>query len=177
MSTWILIAILVAAGLVFLAVNRTRNRMEDPDSTEGAAQGTEHIADEDDDSEYRTSSGVLRPLPDTETGQLDRSWHSELGSDSGAGGQQYVQLLEYNEQQRVLGQWRDIQAEFVDEPRKAVRDGDALVAELTDRLAQSFAGEREQLESQWAGGDDVSTEELRQSLRRYRSFFDRLLAA
>ncbi len=91
--------------------------------------------------------------------------------------QPYAQLLENHEKQRILGQWKDIQAEFVDEPRQAVKDGDALVAELMQRLAQTFASEREQLESQWAGGDDVSTEDLRQSLRRYRSFFDRLLAA
>ena len=73
--------------------------------------------------------------------------------------------------------WKDIQAEFVDEPRKAVQDADALVAELMQRLAQMFASEREQLESRWGGGDDVSTEDLRHGLRRYRSFFERLLAA
>ena len=40
-----------------------------------------------------------------------------------------------------------------------------------------FATERDQLESRWASGDDVSAEELRRGLRRYRSFFERLLAA
>jgi hypothetical protein len=89
----------------------------------------------------------------------------------------HAQLLENHEIQRILGQWKDIQAAFVDEPRKSVQDADALVAELMQRLAQTFASEREQLESQWAGGDDVSTEDLRRSLRRYRSFFERLLAA
>jgi hypothetical protein len=79
--------------------------------------------------------------------------------------------------QRILGQWRDIQADFVDAPRKAVQDADALVAELTQRVSQTSASERAQLESQWAAGDDVSTEDLRQSLRLYRSFFERLLAA
>jgi hypothetical protein len=44
------------------------------------------------------------------------------------------------------------------------------------RLTQMFASEREELESRWAGGDDVSTEDLRRGLRRYRSFFERLLA-
>ena len=77
----------------------------------------------------------------------------------------------------ILVQWKDIQAEFVDEPRKAVQDADALVAELMQRLAQMFASEREQLESRWSGGEDVSTEDLRRGLRRYRSFFERLLAA
>ena len=176
MWTWVLIAILVAAGLVFLTSNRSKNQANEPESTQETAQSTEEI-DEDDDSHYRASSAVLRPLPDTETGQSDLSSQTALSSDPGPGGRPYVQLLEDQEHQRVLGQWRDIQAEFVDEPRQAVKDGDALVTELMQRLAQTFASEREQLESQWAGGDDVSTEDLRQSLRRYRSFFDRLLAA
>jgi hypothetical protein len=45
------------------------------------------------------------------------------------------------------------------------------------RLANSFAEERQNLESQWDRGDDVSTEDLRIALQRYRSFFDRLLSA
>ncbi len=32
------------------------------------------------------------------------------------------------------------------------------------------------LEQQWSRGDDVSTEDLRIALKRYRSFFDRLLS-
>jgi hypothetical protein len=71
--------------------------------------------------------------------------------------------------------WTDIQAGFVDEPRRAVEQADALVAEVIKRLADSFAAERSKLESQWGRGDDVSTEDLRVALRRYRSFFDRLL--
>ena len=71
--------------------------------------------------------------------------------------------------------WTDIQTGFVDEPRRAVEQADALVAEVIKRLANSFAEERSKLEGQWGRGDDVSTEDLRVSLRRYRSFFDRLL--
>jgi hypothetical protein len=73
--------------------------------------------------------------------------------------------------------WQAIQVEFVDNPRESVERADALVAELMQNLARSFAEERERLEQQWDGGDDVSTEDLRVSLTRYRSFFDRLLAA
>jgi hypothetical protein len=72
--------------------------------------------------------------------------------------------------------WTDIQAGFVDEPRASVERADALVAEVMQRLADSFATEREALERQWSRGDDASTEDLRVALRRYRSFFDRLLA-
>ena len=72
--------------------------------------------------------------------------------------------------------WTDIQAGFVDEPRKAVESADALVASAIKRLAEIFAQERSKLEGQWSQGNDVSTEDLRVALRRYRSFFDRLLS-
>jgi hypothetical protein len=168
--TWILIAIAVA-GLVAVTARRSRNPANDPDSAQGAVQSSDQIASAGTDSQDRASS-VLRPLPDTQTGQPDPARRSTLGSEPGTGGQPYPQLLENHEVQHILGQWKDIQAEFVDGPRKAVQDADALVAELTQRLAKSFASEREQLESQWAGGADVSTEDLRRNLRRYRSFFD-----
>lgn len=72
--------------------------------------------------------------------------------------------------------WHDIQGGFVDEPRKAVEQADELVASVIQRLAQVFADERAKLEGDWSQGRDVSTEDLRQALRRYRSFFDRLLS-
>ncbi len=78
---------------------------------------------------------------------------------------------------RTLGQrWDTIQAGFVDEPRHAVEEADTLVAETMKQLAETFARERSNLEQQWARGDNVSTEDLRVALRRYRSFFRRLLA-
>jgi len=71
--------------------------------------------------------------------------------------------------------WIDIQTGFVDEPRAAVERADELVALAVKRLAESFAQEREQLESQWAREGNVSTEDLRLALQRYRAFFERLL--
>src|SRR5919206_1354394 len=72
--------------------------------------------------------------------------------------------------------WEDIQVRFVDEPRRAVEDADALVATVMQRLAEGFAQERERLEAQWGRGEDISTEDLRVALQRYRSFFRRLLS-
>jgi hypothetical protein len=63
----------------------------------------------------------------------------------------------------------------VDEPRRTVADADKLVAAVMQKLADGFANERSGLEKQWDRGDDVSTEELRLALQRYRSFFGRLL--
>jgi hypothetical protein len=205
-STWVWILIAIVVLAVGYSTVRRRNRMNDPENIEGMDPSTEPISDSGTDSPDRASS-VLRPLPDTQpqirhaaldnagtdspgrassilrpqldtqTGQLDPASHAALDGDPSTGGQSYTQLLEDDELRSILGQWRDIQADFVDEPRKAVQDADALVLELMQRLAETFANERDQLESQWAGGDDVSTEDLRRGLRRYRSFFERLLAA
>jgi hypothetical protein len=63
----------------------------------------------------------------------------------------------------------------VDEPRQTVAEADKLVASVMQRLTEGFANERSGLEKQWDHGDNVSTEDLRVALQRYRSFFDRLL--
>jgi hypothetical protein len=73
-------------------------------------------------------------------------------------------------------QWDAIQTGFVDEPRRAVQEADALVALVMNRLSEVFTNERTSLERQWGEGDESSTEDLRVALRRYRSFFERLLA-
>ena len=87
-----------------------------------------------------------------------------------------AQLFVPSEAQGFRTKWEKIQIAFVDEPRKAVKDADELVAAATKRLAEIFAEERSQMEREWDRGDDISTEDLRVALRRYRSFFDRLLA-
>jgi hypothetical protein len=87
-----------------------------------------------------------------------------------------AQLLEPGDREAMTARWREVQADFVDHPRQAMQDADALVAGLMQQLAKTFADERAQLEAQWSRGDDVSTEDLRVSLQRYRAFFERLLA-
>ncbi len=72
--------------------------------------------------------------------------------------------------------WEEVQTRFVDEPRGAVEQADGLVANLMQQLADGFAKERERLEAQWDRGEDISTEDLRVALQRYRSFFQRLLS-
>jgi hypothetical protein len=84
-------------------------------------------------------------------------------------------LFSAGEAEDFRQQWNRIQGAFVDEPRQAVEDADRLIAQTMKRLAEVFADERQKLEHQWDQGDNVSTEELRVALRRYRSFFSRLL--
>lgn len=85
-------------------------------------------------------------------------------------------LFEENEAGGYRTRWEAIQAGFVDEPRAAVEQADALVAQVMKRLAESFASERAVLEQQWDRGGELTTEELRVALKRYRSFFERLLS-
>jgi hypothetical protein len=84
-------------------------------------------------------------------------------------------LFREEELQGFRSRWDQVQASFVDEPRLAVEQADGLVANMVKRLAEEFSTARANLEKQWDTGGDVSTEELRQVLRRYRSFFNRLL--
>jgi hypothetical protein len=84
-------------------------------------------------------------------------------------------LISAEQNEQFTARWSDIQASFVDKPQDAVEKADALVADLMDRVTGSLATERERLESQWAAGGDVDTEDLRVALTRYRTFFDRLL--
>lgn len=85
-------------------------------------------------------------------------------------------LFPHDESDRFRTEWTEIQTGFVDSPRQAVERADALIATVMQRLASSFASERATLEQQWDRGNDVTTEDLRVTLQRYRTFFDRLLS-
>jgi hypothetical protein len=88
---------------------------------------------------------------------------------------QSAALFEPNLLNQFNARWADVQTGFVDEPRRAVQEADALVSDVIQRIADTFGNERAALERQWDRGDNVSTEDLRLALQRYRSFFSRLL--
>jgi hypothetical protein len=100
----------------------------------------------------------------TQTGQDERSSMNEP-------------LLSAGDGETFKQRWEQIQVTFVDEPQTSVREADALVQELMQRLADNFSQERSRLEEQWARGEQASTEDLRTALQQYRSFFRRLLVA
>src|SRR5262245_51545122 len=95
---------------------------------------------------------------------------------NGAPGEPHAPLFVQSDAEGLRAQWNDVQAGFVDQPRSAVERADKLVAEVMKRLAESFSRERDNLDRQWDHGDNVTTEDLRLVLQRYRSFFDRLLS-
>ena len=117
-------------------------------------------------------------IRDKARGERAAEGSSEFNSRTVAAGdgEQLSPLLSPDETGKFRSRWSSIQTGFVDEPRKTVEQADELVAEIMQRLAQSFSDQRSNLEKQWERSDEVSTEELRLALRRYRSFFDRLLA-
>ncbi len=161
---------------------------------------------DDQGTEGQVQSGGLPPAavpagaPRDEAGSADPESHEPMGgtadllggtgdlpgSSDNAGSQgqagtmsdsDTTPLLPPEETGQFLQQWESIQVGFVDQPRQSVEQADQLVADLMRQLAESFARQRSSLEADWDRGDDVSTEELRLCLQRYRSFFQRLLAA
>jgi hypothetical protein len=88
-----------------------------------------------------------------------------------------VDLSLFADADELDARWTDIQADFVDDPRRAIEKADELVADVLDRVTSRFAEQRSMLEGQWRRGDDVTTEQLRLALRQYRSFFRRLLSS
>ncbi|MFE6623224.1 hypothetical protein [Streptomyces sp. NPDC057740] len=85
------------------------------------------------------------------------------------------QLLTPEDEEGFRTRWEQVQNKFVDDPRDAVHTADALVADVMQKLATTFADHKQELEGQWNRGEQANTEDLRQALRHYRSFFNRLL--
>jgi len=94
------------------------------------------------------------------------AFNRTAGVKDGAGGQ-----LE-----ELRPRWNVIQTSFVDEPRQAVYDADKLVTSAITQITAALHDECSAIQKQWADGADVSTEDLRLSLQKYRTFFNRLMS-
>ena len=117
------------------------------------------------------------PSPTGTSSATDRASADERPADAAARSDEALEPLftpEMAETYRV--RWTSIQSGFVDDPRRAVRSGDELVAQVMTNLANTFAEERHRVEAQLDETGEGSTENLRVALRRYRSFFERLLS-
>ncbi|HEU5404404.1 MAG TPA: hypothetical protein VFU86_23855 [Terriglobales bacterium] len=139
--------------------NRAEHEMHDPTKPKLVRSETGDIRERERDAHERERSASQPNAPRAELREVS----APLFSDSDV--------------TDLRGRWSNVQTGFVDEPRRAVEEADKLVAAVMKRLAEGFANERSGLEKQWARGDNVSTEDLRVALQRYRSFFDRLLNA
>jgi hypothetical protein len=97
------------------------------------------------------------------------------GASTGASERLLTPLLNRDEAAQFRMRWNVIQGKFVDEPCAAVQQADALVTDVIEQISKMFASELSSLEGQWNQGNEVSTEDLRQTIQRYRSFFNRLI--
>lgn len=87
-----------------------------------------------------------------------------------------VELMPRDRLDDFRTRWQQVQVEFVDQPRQAVQQAHDLVDEVVEQLTTSFSDQRNGLEGTWTRGENVSTEDLRLALQRYRTFFNRLLS-
>jgi len=154
-------------------------------TTSDLAQSKRPAASEDRPKEDRPKEDRLKPvLADPLPGEPLRSngssapatTSSATSTSAASSASDTTPLFPNNELEELRIRWSEVQTGFVDEPRRAVEQADSLVASATKRLAEVFAEERSKLEGQWDRGDNVSTEDLRIALQRYRSFFHRLLS-
>jgi hypothetical protein len=128
-------------------------------------------------SERMSTRDVARSLKNADHEEAREVREYEAARDAGdAVADRAVAMFAAEEAEGFRTRWDAIQTGFVDEPRRAVTEADALVAQVIKRLSEVFADERTRLEGQWGHQDEVSTEDLRQALRKYRSFFERLLS-
>ena len=156
-----------------------------------AVSGRENVADETvvDPTARRPPQSATTPVTEN-TSDTDDTYDGEIVSSTvdpvaQPGQTQTAQPTPSRDMEHIFDQaalrdfrarWDQVQTSFVDEPRHAVEQADALVGAVVKRIADQFAEERAKLEKQWGSGQNVSTEELRQNFKRYRAFFDRLLA-
>lgn len=131
-----------------------------------------------DDRENRTNPEVVDTAPEqeeTEQRAREEERHVENRATTTDTDQKLAPLFEDNEAEKFRTQWLNIQSKFVDNPRESVREADELVAGVLKSVTMGFHDRRTSLEKQWNSGDNASTEDLRVALKRYRSFFERLL--
>ncbi|MBO1413463.1 hypothetical protein [Streptomyces sp. FH025] len=148
-------------------------------SGEGEESETEEKVTQE---ETRGEGQEDRPLfpgeaTDTEFGRAPESGGDDHGEPGSEEHRERQPLFAPEDEQELRSRWGEIQNDFVDDPREAVRAADGLVADLMQRLASSFADHKHGLEQQWNRGEEVQTEDLRLALQQYRSFFNRLLSS
>ncbi len=73
------------------------------------------------------------------------------------------------------GQWREIKAMFVDDPRASVNLASGLVDQAIEDLAAAVRERYDRLCSSWQNADDATdTEQLRRAFQGYRDLFEQL---
>jgi hypothetical protein len=150
---------------------KVRERNE-PVSTESEYPRSEQPADEKMPTEQQTRTEETR-TEETRTGQTPTEQMPQQAAQPDD--ERRERLVPEDHAASYGSRWDAVKGTFVDEPREAVAQADALVGELLDELETLFREQRRSIE-RGLDADETSTEDLRTALRRYRSFFERLLA-
>jgi hypothetical protein len=148
----------------------------------GDDRPADRVADEDEqrpDTASRTETSDDRPadrVADESERRPDAASGTETAADRQAdnGARQRTTLIPPEQAESYNSRWNELKSEFVDEPRRAVQGANELVGEVLDELEELFRRQRADLEH-GLDSEQTTTEDLRQALGRYRSFFDRLL--
>ncbi|MET8248049.1 hypothetical protein ABZV31_28780 [Streptomyces sp. NPDC005202] len=144
---------------------------------EGAASGAPVFPGESTAGEPATTEAATADTSDTSDAETANTAGTAETADTAQTTDEYTPpLLTAEDEQGFRDRWQEIQSKFVDDPREAVHSADTLVADVMQALAATFARHKQDLEGQWSQGEQVDTEDLRKALRRYRSFFNRLLS-
>jgi hypothetical protein len=138
-----------------------QNEKRDIMDTEDVVDATE-VTDADEPRMAETRQAEKNPVPVT--------GHTPVMEE-----ERLAPLFEDTDADKFRSHWLEIQSTFVDDPRESVRKADALVDEVIQSITRSFAQKRTTMEDQWNSGENTSTEDLRVAIKRYRSFFERLL--
>ncbi|MCM2253651.1 MAG: hypothetical protein NDJ19_14925 [Ramlibacter sp.] len=146
---------------------------------------TAHVEEQEKDRTVTTADAAepaagMRPEAGREAAREQQRRIDEdpqqVGDDAGSADGRLAALFPPEAAGDFRARWDTVQIGFVDDPRQAVRQADELVAQVMKSLAESFAAERARFEGELDQNDSASTENLRVALRRYRSFFQRLLS-
>jgi hypothetical protein len=147
------------------AAERLGGPLEDAQSRDTASEAETDIGRRAD-----TTVGEEERSPDTAT---EAQTNADRRADTDV--RQRRSLIEPERAESYNSRWKELKGEFVDDPARAVRGANELVGEALDELEELFRRQRTNLE-QGLDSEQTSTEDLRQALIRYRSFFDRLLS-
>ena len=149
---------------------------------EVVTNGGNSVAADGKSEEQRPGSEAEAPSPSAErssqpigtTAQLQPE-NGRPGGNEGVGSGSSQPIAFVSDPEGLQRKWDSVQVGFVDDPRNAVREADALVSATIEELAVGFNDQRSRLEAAWDRGSDASTDDLRGAFRTYRDFFERLL--
>lgn len=154
-------------------------RVDEPSDGRVGHSSDGRVGHSSDERMNQRSGDHLSPqgsVPDPSGRQGVSSGTADTGAAGGSSSAIGEDLFADDEMVGLRARWDSVQASFVDDPKECVQKADGLVSDVVDQLTSSFSHARSRLEEQWARGEEASTEDLRIALKRYREFFDRLLA-